>query len=128
MIIKIFINLIFGLLIGCTLEFIYRSLSEKRIVLPRIINIQMYGLTGIFLVFVYYLNINLIYKITMIFIFPTIVEFLTGYLYLKIKKIWLWNYSNFKFNFMGLICLQFSIAWFVVGILYYFLILPLTLK
>ena len=128
MIIKIFINLILGLLIGCVLEFIYRSIVEKRIVLPKIVNIQMYGLTGMFLVVVYYLNIHLIYKMLMIFVFPTIVEFLTGYLYLKIRKIYLWNYSNYKLNFMGLICLRFSVTWFVVSILYYYIILPLTLK
>ncbi len=62
----------------------------------------------------------------MIFIYSTLIEFLIGYLYLKIKKIYLWDYSNYMLNFMGLICLRFFIAWlllvFFIFILFYHLL------
>lgn len=128
MIMKIVINLFIGFMIGFILELIYRSSESKKLIFPKFINYQMYGLTGAFLILVYYLNISLIIKLILMFIFPTLVEFLTGYLYLKIKGIYLWNYSKEPLNFNGLICLKFSLVWFIVAIAYYYTILPLIIS
>lgn len=128
MLIKVLINFLLGILGELVLEFIFRSIENKKIVIPKLIDAQMYGLIGAFLVFIYYLNIQFPYKLLILFIVPTCIEFLTGYLYLKIKKVRLWDYSNQKDNFMGLVCPLFSTVWFLLSLVYYFTLLPLTLN
>ena len=128
MLIKIILNFFIGILVGFVLEFIYRSIEKGKIVVPKLINLQMYGLIGVSLVFIYYLNIQFPYKLIILFIVPTCIEFLTGYIYLKIKKVYLWNYFNEKDNFMGLICPKFSTFWFLLSLVYYFTILPIILR
>lgn len=127
MILKIILSFLVGLIGGFILEFSYRSIKGKSIITPKFINYQMYGLTGAFLVLVYYLNISIFIKLILIFIFPTLVEFLTGYLYFKIKRIYIWDYSKEPFNFKKLICLRFSIYWFIIALAYYYLILTLII-
>jgi len=128
MLTKIILNFFIGILVGFVLEFIYRSIEKGKIVVPKLINLQMYGLIGVSLVFVYYLNIQFPYKLIILFIVPTCIEFLTGYIYLKIKKVYLWNYFNEKDNFMGLICPKFSTFWFLLSLVYYFTVLPIILR
>jgi len=128
MLIKVLINFLVGILIGFVFEFIYRSIESQKIIMPKLVNVQMYGLIGAFLVFVYYLNLRFPYKLIIFFIIPTCLEFLTGYLYLKIKKIYLWNYDAQKYNFMGLVCPLFSTFWFIISLVYYFTVLPLILN
>lgn len=122
MLLEIILNFCIGLLIGSIFEFTYRSINAKRFIKPKIINVQMYGLMGVFLVLIYFVNLSLVSKLILIFIIPTLIEFLTGYLYLRIKKIRLWDYSEEKFNFMGIICLKFSLIWFIISVIYYFLL------
>jgi len=116
-------NFLIGLLVGYIFEFVYRSFQAKKIIRPKFINLQIYGLTTIFLSILYLLNISQIFKLILIFIFPTLIEFTTGYLYLKTKQSRLWDYSHESFNFMGIICLRFSLFWFIIAIVYYFFIL-----
>jgi uncharacterized membrane protein len=85
----------------------------------------MYALTGAFLSFLYFLDISILIKLILIFIFPVSVEFITGYLYLKIKGGYLWDYSKEPLNFKKLICLRFAMYWFIIAVLYYYLITPL---
>ena len=47
----------------------------------------------------------------------TMLEFISGYI-LNIKmNLNIWDYSNMKFNFMGQICLLFSMFWFFLSII-----------
>jgi uncharacterized membrane protein len=124
MLLKIILNFLIGCLIGFVTEFFFRSFEHKKLVIPKFINYQMYGFTGAFLVFIYFWEINLIFKWMLIFIFPTVVEFLTGFLFKKIERVSLWNYKKDKFNFMGIICLRFSFYWFIISLVYYYFILP----
>ena len=126
MITKIVLNFFIGLIGGLILELVYRSVNTKRIVMPRFVNFQMYGLTTAFLSSLYYLNIPMIIKLLLIFIFPTLIELITGYLYLKIKGVYLWDYSKEPLNFKKLVCLRFSIYWFIIAILYYYLLCVLN--
>lgn len=128
MFLKILLNFFVGLFIGFIIELTYRSIHAKRIVFPKFVNIQMYGLTGAFLVILYFLNISESIKLVLMFIFPTLVEFITGYLYLKIKKSHLWDYSKERFNFMDIICLKFSVYWFILTAIGYYFILPLLVQ
>ena len=44
-------------------------------------------------------------------IIPTMIEYLSGLLTRHVFHKEYWDYHQLKFNFQGLICLQFSIAW-----------------
>lgn len=125
MFLEIILNFFIGLFVGFILEFVYRSIEHKRFVKPKLIDAQMYALIGAFLSLLSFFEMSFVYKLILIFIIPTLVEFLTGYLDLKIKKIRLWNYSHEKFNFMGIICLRFSLYWFLISLIYYYFLLPL---
>lgn len=54
----------------------------------------------------------------------TLLEYLAGILCLKIFNVRLWDYSNEKFNVQGIICPKFSLAWTILGAIYYFVINP----
>lgn len=54
----------------------------------------------------------------------TVIEYIAGIMSLKILKVRLWDYTNEKFNLQGIICPKFSLAWALLGAVYYFLIHP----
>ncbi len=54
----------------------------------------------------------------------TVIEYIAGILSIKIAKVRLWDYSNQWGNIQGIICPKFSVAWTLLGALYYFLIHP----
>ncbi|MEI8270656.1 MAG: hypothetical protein WCG45_04755 [bacterium] len=124
MLIQIILNFFIGILIGVLLEFSFRSIEEKKLIMPKLIDCQMYGLIATFLTILYFLHISLVFKLILMFIIPTLIEFATGYLYFKIKKVHLWDYKEEKYNFMELVCPLFSFFWFIISLLYYFLFLP----
>lgn len=124
MFLQIILNFFIGLMVGLFLECIYRSHEHKKLVKPKLVDAQMYALIGAFLTLLSFFEIPLVYELVLIFIIPTFVEFLTGYLDLRLKKIRLWNYSKEKFNFMGLVCLRFSLYWFLISLIYYYYIMP----
>lgn len=119
---KIVLNFFIGLIVGLILELVYRSVKAKKIVIPKFVNFQMYGLTGAFLSWLYFLSIPVFIKLLFIFIFPTLIELITGYLYLKLKGVYLWDYSQEPIHYKKLISLRFSIYWFVLASSYYCLL------
>jgi uncharacterized membrane protein len=120
----IILNFTLGLIAGYVLEFSYRSYCAKKIFVPQFISCFMYGLVGVCLVLLYYANLSLPYELILLFLIPSIIEFLTGYIYLKFKGIRLWDYSTEAFNFLGLVCIKFSLAWFAFASLYYYFVFP----
>ena len=54
----------------------------------------------------------------------TVLEYIAGVLALRIAKVRLWDYSDRKGNIQGIICPQFSLAWGVLGAVYYFGVHP----
>jgi uncharacterized membrane protein len=127
MLYPLILNFLIGISLGFILELSYRSYEAKKFIIPKFINYQMYGLVGISLVLIHYLKVSLIYELLLLFIVPTLIEFITGYLYLKIKNIRLWNYQDELYNWKGLICLKFSFFWFIISAVYFYLILPLLI-
>lgn len=123
---QIIIHYLIGLGLGFTLEFLYRSFNAKKLVWPLFVNLQMYGLSTAFLYVLSLYNLPIYYLIILILIFTTGIEFIIGYTYLKYKNIMLWDYSNERFNYKGLICLKFSIVWVIFCLIYYFLIMSLV--
>jgi uncharacterized membrane protein len=54
----------------------------------------------------------------------TLLELVAGLIFVKGFKVRLWDYSNDKHNFMGIICPLFSVIWIVVAILFYYCLSP----
>ena len=52
------------------------------------------------------------------------IEYVAGLLALRVAKVRLWDYTDQWGNIQGIICPKFSLAWAVLGALYYFLIHP----
>lgn len=62
------------------------------------------------------------------FIVCTIFEYLSSFLIEIIFDKVLWNYSKFAFNINGRICLQHSIIWGFLGVIFYHFIEPFIFK
>lgn len=58
----------------------------------------------------------------------TLIELFAGLIFIKGMNIKLWDYSDRKFNFKGIICPTFSLIWTIVGCLFYYLIYPFLTK
>ncbi len=125
---ELFLVFLSALFLGSVLESGYRSYEAKRFVSLKLWNLQMYVWIGFVLYFLYILEINFLYKVLIILLSTTGIEYLTGYLYTKYKKQKLWDYSMEKYNYKGIVCLRFSFYWLVLSLLYYFLFLDSVLK
>lgn len=54
----------------------------------------------------------------------TLIELAAGELFIIRRNLKLWDYTNEKFNYKGLICPRFSFYWALLGAFYYFFIHP----
>lgn len=72
------------------------------------------------------------YSIILVFIFgvliSTILEYVSAYLLENIFKLKWWDYSSFKFNFQGRVCLRNSLGFGILTLVIVFLIQPLIIK
>ncbi len=57
----------------------------------------------------------------------TAIEYIGGFVSLKYFHVRLWDYRQMPGNIQGIICPQFSVAWAVMGAVYYFLVHPYIL-
>lgn len=58
----------------------------------------------------------------------TIIELIAGELFIIRRHLKLWDYSELKFNYKGIICPRFSFYWALLGAGYYFFIHPRILS
>ena len=116
---------------GWILEFFFRSTVHKKIINPGFLTgmaLPIYGFGGVLLYLLSNccLSYHGIIKVLIIFISTglgmTILEFISGYIFLKVFKVKLWDYSKMKNNIMGLICPIFTIAWGLLSCVYIFFI------
>ncbi len=134
-----------GCFLGWGLEVLYRRFSpanvSRRWINPGFLVGPYLPLYGFGLCALYLLanleNTSLISEVTagskiLLFIVMSLVmtlfEYIAGVIFIKGMKVKLWDYSNEKFNFQGIICLKFSIYWALLGAVYYFLIHPHILQ
>ncbi len=61
-------------------------------------------------------------------ILMTLIEYIAGVFLLKVYNLRLWDYREEKWNVQGIICPKFSIAWALLGAVYYFFIHPFILN
>lgn len=127
-----------GSLIGWVLEVFWRKFFSKNNPEHRWLNpgflhgpyLPLYGISlcALFLlslIDVSYIRNELLQKCALFVLMAaciTALEFIAGIIFIKGMRIKLWDYSGNRFNFMGIICLQYSFYWVVLSGLYYFLI------
>lgn len=58
----------------------------------------------------------------------TVIEYVSGIIFIKGMKVKLWDYSDKKWNVQGIICPQFSLLWVVSGAVYYYFVHPRILN
>lgn len=127
--------LIFALfsIIGWILELTYRSLVTKKLVNPGFMSgcvVPLYGMGAIILNLICILisKANFNYKVLLMFIASiillTLLEFICGFISLKYFHIRLWDYRKRMINYKGFVCLEFSIVWGLLGVLYYLTVYP----
>lgn len=128
----LFIFCIFSV-VGWILEVTYRSIITKRFVNPGFMTgcvVPLYGFGAVILNLICNLfnPINSNYKIIIIFILSvillSILEYFTGFVLLKFFNLKLWDYSDRKFNINGFICLEFSLIWGFLSLIFFLFIFP----
>lgn len=123
---------------GWILEVLYRSTVSKRLVNPGFLLgpwLPIYGFGGMF---VYFLcqtkvaNFETFFGFVLFFLISclvmTVLEGAAGLILLHKFKTRLWDYSDIKFNYMGVICPQFSLIWGAACVGFKFLIFPTLIK
>lgn len=120
---------------GWILEvFFRRFVSAKKWINPGflvgpILPLYGFGLSGMF-VSTYYLDkINIssfplkcAIIVIILGLLMTLIEYITGLIFIKKMNIKLWDYSNRKGNIQGIICPLFSFFWLIICLIYYLFI------
>lgn len=131
-----FIFMVFSM-VGWVMELFFRRfVSQKKWINPGFLKgpyLPIYGIGTIILVgyslvlslIKEYISSNILFFI-IIFIgmglLMTIVELIGGLIFIKGMNLKLWDYSNRKLNYKGIICLEFSIIWAILGTIFYYLL------
>lgn len=119
--------------VGWILELVYRSIVMKKFINPGFMSgcvVPLYGFGAVIMNIICNLfsNIQSSYKVILIFIISVILlsllEFISGFILLKYFHLKLWDYSDFKYNYKGFICLEFSFVWGLLALVFYLFIYP----
>lgn len=128
----LFIFCLFAL-IGWVLELCYRGFMTKKFVNPGFMSgcvVPIYGVGAVIMTIICNLfsSIESNYKIIFIFILSiillSILEYISGLILFKCFYLRLWDYSNYKYNLNGFICLFFSMIWGLLSLIFYLFIYP----
>lgn len=117
--------------VGWVLELIYRSIVMKKFINPGFMSgcvVPLYGFGAVIMNIICNLfsGIESNYKIILIFVMSvillSILEFISGHILLKYFHLKLWDYSMYKYNYKGFICLEFSFIWGLLALVFYLFI------
>jgi uncharacterized protein len=118
---------------GWFLEAIFRSIRDRRLINPGLLHGPYLILYGSFAVIfgVFYGSIRVlpvVAKVGLYWIGTTLFELLSGFLAEKLFGRRLWDYSDLKYQFRGLISLRYSIYWIILSFCFELLLFPLYLR
>lgn len=116
---------------GWLIETVYRTATDRRITNPGFLTgpyVPIYGFGAMLIIAISNIIFteNIFARIGLYFVFMTAIEFITGELLYLIYKKRYWDYSGYRFNFRGILCLRFSIYWTLLSIGFELLIYPLS--
>ena len=136
---------IFGSMGGWVIEFIYRHFvpsigQTKKWVNPGFLTgpcLPIYG-TGLSILYVMSsielpgLNpdgwVNKILVLLLMILVMTVVELITGYIFILRLNMRLWDYTDNKYNYKGIICPLYTFFWGIICAIYYFIVHKPMLK
>lgn len=114
--------------IGWVLECLYKSILQKKIVNSGFLYGPVCPIYGFGALFMYLSLINVSNNIIALFIFGLVVlsiyEYLVGWFLEVTFKVKYWDYSTYKFNINGRVCLKNSIFWGILGVIFMKLLVP----
>ncbi len=113
-----------GWAIGLIVEVAYKSRERKILYRPRLASCQLYAYTAVLLYFLYFWPVGLLYKVVVISVFTTGLEYLVGYYLLRFQHFRDWDYSGCSLNYKGLICFKFSLLWLLLSLMAYYTLIP----
>lgn len=136
-----FLAITFIFMIGClggwVIEFFFRRAVHGKWVNPGFLKgpyLPLYGtgLTLLFLIAVIPFKnwisqdwLIFLVQVVLVAVVMTFIELIAGLIFIKGMHIQLWDYSDRKGNFMGIICPLFSFFWTIIGGAYVILLHPL---
>lgn len=115
------------------MESSYRTIIERRFIDAGFLYGPIAPIYGIAALLIYYANIytrsfNLPVRLFILFLIPTLVEYVMSYLLERLFFVRLWDYSNYKININGRVCLQYSILWFILVLAGIFILQPAFIR
>jgi uncharacterized membrane protein/HD superfamily phosphodiesterase len=118
---------------GWIIEVVYRSITQRQLINAGFLYgpfVPLYGFGTAFIIFLDFLihSWPLPIKFIVYGIILTAIEYFTGFIFEKIFKLKLWDYSENKFNVHGRVCLLFSMLWAVMAIIFIIFIHPAVLS
>ena len=120
-----------GSLTGWLIELLYRTfISQKKLVNPGFLSgpyLPLYGFGTVILFLLSIPDYPIFYRIISFFLVTSILEWVTGEFYLRYFNIRLWDYSNQKLNYRGLVCPLFSAYWTTLALIFYYFAFPYLL-
>lgn len=140
---KTFITLCLLFIVGGTcgwaIELFFRRFVHKKWVNPGFLAgpcLPLYGTGVVFLYIICSLDYSFIanevwravFVIALITVVMTLVEYITGLIFIVGLKVKLWDYSKRPGNIQGIICPLFSFFWGVIGAAYCLFVHPLLMK
>lgn len=111
------------------MESSYRTILERRFFDAGFLYgpiAPIYGIAALLIYFadIYTKNLHLFIRLFILFLIPSIVEYLMSYFLEKAFHVRLWDYSNYKININGRVCLPYSILWFFLVLAGVFILQP----
>lgn len=116
-----------GCIAGYLMELFYKRLTLKKWKNPGFLKgpyLPLYGFGAVIIYLVCSLNINFIIRFFMFLILLSLLEYITGLIFIKKLGYKFWDYSSQKFNINGLICPLFSFIWAIIGSAFYYAVYP----
>lgn len=113
---------------GYIIELFFRTfVSQKKLVNPGFLTgpyLPMYGFGTLILYFLSSIEMHIALRVVFFAVSLTILELVTGIIFIYHMNIKLWDYSDRKGNFKGLICPLYSLAWTVIGVVFFYAVYP----
>ena len=119
--------------LGWVLEAIYRSVTQRKLVNAGFLHgpfLPIYGLAAFLVIFLQHVfqNWHFAPRFVLCGLAITAIEYMAGFLTEKIFKMTLWNYSECRFNLHGYVCLQFSLLWTLLALVFAIFVHPEVLS
>ena len=119
--------------VGWIIEVIYRSINQRKFINAGFLFgpfLPIYGFGALFIILLqhFFQSWHVLPRIFIFGLALTILEYIVGYFAEKIFKLTLWDYSEYKFNLHGRVCLLFSVAWAGLAYIFIAFIHPVVLQ